>query len=119
MIFVTAICLEHAFMEIVKKCIFCLTHFNSSENLVIAGLCPYFSPAVSWCGATPPLSMYYAFPAKLPLAEVTNYTCGAYNREGLLCSKCKPGYGPAVYAFSLQCAKCGNNSKGNWVFTFS
>ena len=106
-------------MEIVKKCIFCLTHFNSSENLVIAGLCPYFSAAVSWCGATPPLSMYYAFPAKLRLAEVTNYTCGAYNREGLLCSKCKPGYGPAVYAFSLQCAKCGNNSKGNWVFTFS
>ena len=93
---------------------FCLT-FNSTENFVIGGLCPYFATDVKWCSATPPLSIYYAFPAKLPLAEVTNYTCGPYNREGLLCSKCKPGYGPAVYAFSLQCTKCGDSSKGNWV----
>ena len=41
-------------------------------------------------------------------------TCGAYNREGLLCSTCKPGYGPAVYAFSKKCVKC-TDSKLGWV----
>ena len=41
-----------------------------------------------------------------------------HNREGRLCSKCKPGYGPAVYAFSLQCEKCRNNNLGNWVLYF-
>ena len=97
---------------------FCLTHFNSTKNFVIGGLCPYFAMDVKWCSVTPPLSIYYAFPAKLPLAEVTNYTCGPYNREGLLCSKCKPGYGPAVYAFSLECTMCGDNSKLNWLLYF-
>ena len=97
---------------------FCLTHLNSTENFVVGGLCPYFATDVKWSRFTPPLQIYYAFPAKLPLAEVTNYTCGPYNREGLLCSKCKPGYGPAVYAFSLQCVKCTDSSQGNWILYF-
>ena len=31
-----------------------------------------------------------------------------------MCSQCQAGYGPAVYAFSLMCAKCSNNGSG-WV----
>ena len=43
-----------------------------------------------------------------------SFFCGDYNREGPLCSKCKPGYGPAVYAFSLMCVKCNNDGLG-WL----
>ena len=48
---------------------------------------------------------------------MSDFTCGAYNREGLLCSQCKPGYGPAVYAFSLVCVECSNGHH-RWVLYF-
>ena len=38
--------------------------------------------------------------------ELNVRVCGPFNREGLLCSKCKPGYGPALYSWSLKCEKC-------------
>ena len=38
--------------------------------------------------------------------ELNDRVCGPFNREGLLCSKCKPGYGPALYSWSLKCEKC-------------
>ena len=38
--------------------------------------------------------------------ELNERICGPFNREGLLCSKCKPGYGPAPYSWSLKCVKC-------------
>ena len=90
----------------------CITQLNSS-NFTVAGLCPYFSEKLLW--SKYPLSNYYLFPEKLPLTELTSFTCGAYNREGCLCSKCKSGYGPAVYAFSLMCAKCSSSSVAGWA----
>ena len=38
--------------------------------------------------------------------ELNDRVCGPFNREGLLCSKCKQGYGPALYSWSLKCEKC-------------
>ena len=38
--------------------------------------------------------------------ELNERVCGPFNREGLLCSRCKPGYGPAPYSWSLNCVKC-------------
>ena len=38
--------------------------------------------------------------------ELNDRVCGPFNQEGLLCSKCKPGYGPAPYSWSLKCEKC-------------
>ena len=52
------------------------------------------------------------------MIEHSNLTCGPYNREGLLCSKCKPGYGPAVYSFSLICAECSDNGVGWALYLF-
>ena len=40
-----------------------------------------------------------------------------YNRQGSMCSQCHAGYGPAVYAFSLMCAKCSNNGTVYHVLT--
>ena len=32
--------------------------------------------------------------------------CYQFNRMGSLCGICRPGYGPAVYSFSLVCVEC-------------
>ena len=44
--------------------------------------------------------------------ELNDRVCGPFNREGLLCSKCKPGYGPAPYSWSLKCEKCHDEYVG-------
>lgn len=36
--------------------------------------------------------------------------CSSYNRMGTLCGTCKPGYGPAVYSFSIKCIECPDES---------
>ena len=51
------------------------------------------------------------------LTDLNQIICDPYNREGVLCSQCKPGYGPAVYAFSLMCVECSDNGTG-WVLYF-
>lgn len=95
----------------------CLTissyHFATQPG---SGLCPYFPRNLSWCNR--PLQHFYQVPSEMSLSQVTSFTCGAYNREGLLCSQCKPGYGPAVYAFSLMCVKCTSSTKG-WILYLS
>ena len=44
--------------------------------------------------------------------ELNDRVCGPFNREGLLCSKCKPGYGPAPYSWSLKCERCHDEYVG-------
>ena len=91
----------------------CVT-YNSNDPLrrTAVGWCPYIPHNVHWCHDV--LTEFYAVSSECSLAELTNMTCGEYNREGLLCSSCKPGYGPAVYAFSLMCVKCRDDRLG-WV----
>ncbi len=40
--------------------------------------------------------------------------CDKVNRDGLLCSRCKPGYGPAVLSYDPSCAKCSDGYSG-WL----
>lgn len=88
--------------------------YNSNDPLrrTAIGPCPYIPHNVSWCHNT--LVGFYGVSSSHSLAELTDMTCGVYNREGLLCSGCKPGYGPAVYAFSLMCVECRDDNLG-WV----
>ena len=44
--------------------------------------------------------------------ELNERVCGPFNQEGLLCSKCKPGYGPAPYSWSLKCVECHDEHVG-------
>ena len=90
----------------------CLTQYNSSIVAVL-GFCPYSPEKISWLDT--PFSNYYFLLPALTLTEHSNLTCGPYNREGLLCSKCKSGYGPAVYSFSLMCAECSDNGAKGWA----
>ena len=94
----------------------CLTQYNASAVATI-GFCPYFPSKLSWLRT--PFSTYYSLSATLSLSEHSNLTCGPYNREGVLCSECKPGYGPAVYSFSLMCAECSDNGVGWALYLFA
>ena len=90
----------------------CLT--SQDGTIADVGLCPYFPNEYYWLR----YSDYYSLPFNHTLMEHSNLTCGPYNREGLLCSKCKPGYGPAVYSFSLMCAECSDNGVGWALYLF-
>ena len=48
----------------------------------------------------------YILPAISSCQQLNDVVCGPFNREGLLCTKCKPGYGPPLYSNSLKCEKC-------------
>ena len=91
----------------------CVTYIsNDPLGRTAVGWCPYIPHNVYWCHND--LIEFYAVSSERSLAELTNMTCGEYNREDLLCSSCKPGFGPAVYAFSLMCVKCRDDRLG-WV----
>ena len=91
----------------------CVTYIsNDSLRRTAVGWCPYISHNVHWCHDV--MTEFYGLSSERSLAELTNMTCGDYNREGLLCSSCKPGYGPAVYAFGLMCIKYRDDRLG-WV----
>ena len=47
---------------------------------------------------------------KLPnnISELNNYMCGPLNREGVVCSECRDGYGIAVTSPKFSCSYCNN-----------
>ena len=48
--------------------------------------------------------------------DVNDRLCGSLNREGLLCSRCKLGYGPAPYSSDMKCFKCNDShSSRRWL----
>ena len=84
----------------------CVTYANSTNREIVIGDCPYV-PAkhVSYEGR---------FLTALPQNEslLNDVMCGPFNRQGLLCSSCRPGYGISVYSFGHPCAKCDSNHLG-------
>jgi len=47
-------------------------------------------------------------------SEVTNETCGSFNRQGVLCSRCSEGYGLPIYSYNVSCVPC-RKYKYNWL----
>ena len=84
----------------------CVTYANSTNREIVIGDCPYV-PAkhVSYEGR---------FLTALPQNEslLNDVMCGPFNRQGLLCSSCRPGYGISVYSFGHPCAKCDSSHLG-------
>ena len=86
----------------------CVTYIsNDPLGRTAVGWCPYIPHNVYWCHDV--LTEFYAVSSEHSLAELTNTTCGVYNREDLLCSSCKPGYGPVhtqTYFIQLMLLLC-------------
>ena len=82
---------------------------NGSGREAVMGNCPY----------VPYKKMSYAYKLYTPLPnndseDALNVMCSPFNREGFLCSSCRPGYGVSVYSFGLSCAKCDGNPGALW-----
>ena len=86
----------------VLRC-YCLTPtnstiINSTEVQYALGHCIYGCFIAKWT------TVYYHEDLTNNLWNGT--LCSQYSRSGTLCGRCKSGYGPAVYSFSLRCVEC-------------
>ena len=81
----------------------CMT-YDSKEDMAYLAACPF------------QLQQKYDIYSPLPqnVSELNDFVCSPYNRQGIVCSECKPGYGPSVFTHNLQCYKCSGLYSG-WV----
>ena len=92
---------------------------NFTSYLEIGG-CISFNKSDGFIAAHCPFSAGYQESMefiKLP-KKLNDSFCGKINRSGRLCSKCKAGYGVAVYSPSFKCVKC-KESHTNWLRYFA
>ena len=75
---------------------------SSGSCSLVIGQCPYSCIDII---NVKPMTVYNH--VRLPMQ---NRQCSPFNREGVLCGKCKEGYGVPAYSFSFKCTKCGNES---------
>ena len=68
--------------------------YNPLTKESVAGHCPY--SCIAHLG-----EQVYELP--MTRNKFTDLTCGAWKREGPLCSKCIQGYGIPLYSYDLQC----------------
>ena len=81
----------------------CMTYDNGTGNTLLSGICPF-----SDLGGLQ--STYVLLPNDT--SELNEFMCGKMNRNGRLCHKCKPGYGPAVLSYEGKCLKCFGSPNG-------
>ena len=83
---------------------YCMTYNEDSDGYVV-GLCSYSC----FRGR-----LYYTIPREVNATELNTFQCGDYHRDGQLCGKCKDGFAPSVYSYSLACTECSNYTM-NWI----
>ena len=88
---------------------YCMT-YDDVNNSTACTLCPYqyHKPDVQ--------GSYVKLPQNV--CDLNEFMCGGLNRTGLLCSDCKPGLGPAVFSYTLQCLKCLESGYGWLLYVF-
>ena len=77
----------------------CITPFNNTSDLVVAGACPY-------AYASNTTSRVYSSVPSDP-TQLNAAICGPYSREGLFCGHCSEGFGPSPFP-SKYCANCSD-----------
>lgn len=87
---------------------FCVSFDNQTQRL-LTGFCPYsYSQEI----------YSKKLNSSVTYDQLNEVMCGPLKREGLFCSKCKPGYGIPVFSKDVdECVKCG--SKLNWLLYFA
>ena len=56
----------------------------------------------------------YEYDIKTYTLETISIFCNSFNRQGLLCGECRPGYGIPVFSNSLACTDCVHY-QWNWL----
>ena len=94
------------------------TSYNETSNLRYEGACPYIFRYDN-------IIMKFRHHGYCVIifnistcSQLNEAMCGQLNREGLLCSKCKAGYGPDLYSRSSSCVPCNEYSHLKWILYF-
>ena len=89
----------------------CVTYDNSNREIAI-GYCP---------GDRTETHSNFVNLFFIPLpeneSELNDVMCGPFNRQGFLCSSCRPGYGVSMYSFGYSCGKCDEYHLGILWYT--
>ena len=90
---------------------YCMTYDNDSQEVRI-GECPQALYRKRYH------KFYYPLPEEL--SNLTEYTCGEFNSEGLLCGQCKDGFSapPLGYRLHFKCVSCNSTTYG-WLKYFA
>jgi len=102
-------CSKESHSIYLKDC-FCMTPDPSNTEAVV-GYC------IFTCSRLTEESKHYLLMSKVnatSLSDLSYETCGAYNREGVMCSKCIKDHGISVNPFNVSCIPC-ERSGHNWV----
>lgn len=84
----------------------CMT-YDAEEGMAYLAACPF--------GLRDESEIYSPLPHNV--SKLNDFTCSPYNREGIVCSECKAGYGPSVFTNNLECFKCSGLYHG-WALYF-
>ena len=86
--------------------LYCMTTANTSgHRMDVVGSCLYSAAAYLE-------RIHYPLPCNI--SQLNDFMCGDLNREGQLCGKCREGFAPPVYSYSLSCVNCTDYSL-NWL----
>ena len=55
------------------------------------------------------------FPLPCSVSELNQFMCADTNRDGQLCGRCREGFAPPVYSYSLNCVNCSEYGYQNWL----
>ena len=95
----------------------CLTQGRSNDSAVY-GYCPYTTKIDGKLDIMDYGNIYFPRARTVQPYELNDLMCGSLNRQDILCSRCKPGYGPAVHAFGFMCADCDEQFSGWGLYLF-
>ena len=93
-------------MQTILQPLYCMTSSNvSSTGNEALGSCLLSLPDTF--GARE-----YNLPCNI--SDLNDFMCSVTNREGQLCGRCREGFAPPVYSYSLTCVNCTDYSL-NWL----
>jgi len=79
--------------------------YNEDSAAYVVGLC-YYTCFLDY--------IYYSIPSQINATELNTFMSCNYHRDAQLCSKCKHGFAPLAYFYSLTCVECSNYTM-NWI----
>ena len=85
---------------------YCMT---TSENTT------HHRDVIGGCLLTIVRELAHFFPLPCNVSELNQFMCADTNRDGQLCGRCREGFAPPVYSYSLNCVNCSEYGYQNWL----
>ena len=88
---------------------YCMTR-DSTNQVTYVAECPYDNKRKAY------KSQYISLPQNV--SELNSAMCAPFNRQGRVCGRCMPGYGPGVLSEKLNCYQCSGPYHGWGLYLF-